>query len=160
MGRPQATIFSAAVAAALLLTAVPSRAESVVTDLTPKMEQAGVNVEGLRAVEVGGIVVLRGKAADRASAERAGLIAQNLGYARVANLIQVIEPPDDAAIQRTAERKLAQHRSLDGCKFHVESQGGVLRVAGRVQHELQKDVAMRALRNIEGVRTLEADLQN
>jgi osmotically-inducible protein OsmY len=116
------------------------------------MQQAGLNVQGLRALEVGGIVVLRGKAVDRATAERAGLLAQGLGYARVANLIQVIEPPDDAAIERTAERKL-------GCTFHVDSQGGVLRVAGRVQHELQKDVAVSALRNIEGVRTLQTNLQ-
>jgi osmotically-inducible protein OsmY len=123
------------------------------------MQQAGLNVQGLRALEVGGIVVLRGKAVDRATAERAGLLAQGLGYARVANLIQVIEPPDDAAIERTAERKLAQQRSLDGCTFHVDSQGGVLRVAGRVQHELQKDVAVSALRNIEGVRTLQTNLQ-
>ena len=112
----------------------------------------------MQVSEVGGIVVIRGRTLDRAKAESAGRIAQSLGYARVANLVQITEPADDAAIQRRAERELAIHRSLDGCSFRVESQQGVVRIAGRVHSELQKDVAVQLLRNVDGVREVHSSL--
>jgi osmotically-inducible protein OsmY len=148
----------AATFAALCLVAVPSFADNTTTvDVTSQIQPA-VNVDGLSAVEIGGIVVLRGRTTDPSVAARAGVLAKNLGYARVANLIQVTTPPDDAAIERTAERQLAIHRALDGCQFHVDSTGGVVTVAGKVSHELQKDVAMGVLRQIDGVRSVRADL--
>ena len=50
------------------------------------------------------------------------------------------------------------HRSLDGCQFRVTSDQGIVRVAGLVKHELQKDVAAQVLRNIDGIRSVELDL--
>jgi osmotically-inducible protein OsmY len=102
--------------------------------------------------------VLRGRTTDPSLAERAGVLALSLGYARVANLIRVVAPPDDAAIQRVAERQLAMHRALDGCKFRVDSTAGVVTVGGKVNQELQKDVAIGLLRQIDGVRSVRSDL--
>jgi osmotically-inducible protein OsmY len=151
---------SAAIVAALLLITTSAGADSAsVVDLTSQFQGSGLNVDGLRAVEVGGIVVLRGRTTDAATAQRAGLLAQNLGYTRVANLIQVVSPPDDARIERVAERQLAMWRALDGCSFRVDSNGGVLTVGGKVSQELQKDIAVDVLRNIDGVRAVKADFR-
>src|SRR4029077_1139607 len=136
------THFAATLIATLVLTLIPaaSRAADVETiDLTPKFQSAGLKVGGLRAVEVGGIVVLRGRVESAATAAEAGALAQSLGYQRVANLIQVVEPPDDTAIARLAERHLGLLRELDGCQFRVDSDHGVVHLAGKVQYELQKD---------------------
>lgn len=153
-------VVSSAIVAALLLVSIPTHADSSATvDLTPQLQKAGVEVDGLSAVEVGGIVVLRGRTVDPAAAERASLATQNLGYPRVANLIRVVTAPNDAVIERTAERRLAMQRSLDGCSLRVDSNAGVLTVAGKVQSELQKDLAVNVLRSINGVRTVKFDLQ-
>jgi osmotically-inducible protein OsmY len=145
---------------ALTLTSAASRAANVETvDLTPKFQSAGLKVDGLRAVEVGGIVVLRGRAESAATAAEAGALAQSLGYQRVANLIQVVEPPNDAAIERLAERHLGLLRALDGCQFRVDSEHGVVHLAGKVQYELQKDLAVEVVRQIEGVREVVAELK-
>jgi osmotically-inducible protein OsmY len=159
--KPKTSTIGAAIVAALFLSIAPpvDAATATVYDLTPQVQSAGLDIEGLRAQEVGGIVVLTGRTADRTAAERAGLILRDLGYARVANLIRITAEPDDAAIARTAERQLGRHRALDGCKFRIDSKKGVLRVEGRVRYEMQKDVAMDVLRNISGVRTVETDLQ-
>jgi osmotically-inducible protein OsmY len=152
------TLLGAATLAALSLIPIPTHADSnAVVDLTSQLQSA-VNIDGLSAIEVGGIVVLRGRTTDAALAERAGVAAQNLGYGRVANLIRVVAPPDDAAIERTAERQLAMHRSLDGCKFHVGSSAGVVTVGGKVNQQLQKDVAINVLQRIDGVKSVRSDL--
>lgn len=129
------------------------------TNLTPRFQRTGLAIDQLQAFEIGGVVVIRGRTTDRAVAEEAGRVAQSLGYARVANLVQVVPPPDDATIRRLAERELSTHRSLDGCSFHVDSQNGIVRVAGSVEHELQKDYAIELLRNIYGVRAVQSDLK-
>ena len=152
------SLIGAATLAALSFIAIPIYADSNATiDVTSQL-QKDVKIEGLSAVEIGGIVVLRGTTTDAAAAQRAGTLAQNLGYARVANLIRVVLPPDDAAIERTAERQLSIHRALDGCHLRVDSTGGVITVAGKVDHELQKDVAVNLLRQIDGVRSVRAEL--
>jgi hyperosmotically inducible protein len=118
-----------------------------------------VAVEGFRAVEVGGIVVLRGRAANEGSAQQAASIVQSLGYARVANLIQIANVPDDARITRAAERELAVHRGLDGTQIAVDSSNGVVRLSGKVSSELQKDMAATLVRSIDGVRAVQIALQ-
>lgn len=153
------TLSVAAFAAMLILAPLTASAEQPASvDLTAKFVQAGIDISRLEVTEVGGIVVIRGRAVDRAAAETAGAYARSLGYARVANLVQVIEPPDDAKIQRVAERELTIHRSLDGCRFHVETAKGVVTVGGIVRHELQKDVALALLRNIDGVQGVRSSL--
>jgi osmotically-inducible protein OsmY len=151
----------AALAMAMLLIAPAALAATTqpqTTDLTKVFIDRGVAVDGLQVTEVGGIVVMRGRVALREQAEQAGKIATELGYGRVANLIQVIEPIDDVRIERTAERELTIHRSLDGCRFSVDSKKGVISINGKVTHELQKDVAISLLRNIDGVREVRSTL--
>jgi osmotically-inducible protein OsmY len=134
---------------------VASAASPEALDLTPKFRSAGVSsVERLQVYEIAGIVLIRGRVADKAQAEEVGRIAQTLGYERVANLIQIVEHRDEE-ITRRAEVELTVNRSLDGCKFQVTSQQGNVRVAGQVKHELQKDVAAQVLRNIDGIRSVE-----
>ena len=128
------------------------------TDLTSQFVQSGIPIRGLRVVEVGGIVVLRGETEDPANSLAASQYAQSLGHSRVANLIRIVDVPDDAKIERVAERELAT-RTLDGCSFHVDSNRGVVTVDGKVRYELQKDIAMSILRGIDGVREIRASLQ-
>ncbi len=154
------TIRSAAVLAALFVfTSYAAAVEPQANDVTANFITAGAQVPDLLAVEVGGIVVLRGNAASPAEAERAGQIARELGYARVANLVRVAQPADDAVIQRAAERELSRHRGLDGSSIRVKSVRGVVNLAGRVSQELQKDMAITLVRNIDGVRGVTSSLQ-
>ncbi|HEV7573332.1 MAG TPA: BON domain-containing protein [Thermoanaerobaculia bacterium] len=151
---------AAAIVIACTLSAIPAFAiQPSVHDVTPQLMTAGVTVEGLRAVEVGGIVVLRGRTGDRAAAEQAGTAAQSLGYSRVANLIQVFQAPDDARIERAVERELSVHRGLDGTRIAVDSTNGVVRLTGKVYSELQKDMAVNVVKTVDGVRSVEASLQ-
>ena len=154
-------IRSAILMAALLISTIAAAASSAppANDITDKFVAAGVQVPDLHAVEVGGIVVLRGTAASPAEAENAAKVARDLGYARVANLVRVLEPADDANIQRMAERELSRHRGLDGSNIRVTSVHGVVSLAGRVSHELQKDMAVTLVRNIDGVRGVTSSLQ-
>ena len=153
------TITKAVAIAAILMVVTPATlaAAPQTTDLTNTFRGAGAAIDRLQVVEIAGIVIIRGRAADKAQAEAVGLHAQNLGYTRVANLIQ-ITTHDDASIARAAERELSVHRALDGCQFSVTSDRGVVYVAGRVRHELQKDVAAAVLRSVNGVRSVEMSL--
>jgi len=156
---------SAAVLAALLTLPLPALAleksttQAAASDMTARFADGGFRIDGLRAIEVGGILVLRGKTTDPAEAARVAEYAKGLGYERVANAVSVVDPPDDQAIERSAERALASHRTLDGCTFHVDSQQGVVHIAGRVQYELQKDIAADLVRNVDGVREVKMEMQ-
>jgi osmotically-inducible protein OsmY len=146
--------------AVVVLATLSLRADSSkVNDITASLVKAGASVQDLKALEVGGIVVLRGRTDDRAAAEQVAILAHGLGYARVANLIQVLIPADDAAIERLAERQLGMSRSLDGCQIHVDSDNGVVRLNGTVQSELQKDVAIQLVRSIYGVKSVQFGLR-
>ena len=129
------------------------------TDVSTRFVLPGSQIDRFRAIEVGGVVVLRGRTSDREAALSAGRIAQALGFLRVANLIEVIEAPDDIRIQRVAERELATDRSLQGCRFTVASHAGYVQLRGSVYSELQKEMAVALLQNIDGVRGVTSDLR-
>jgi osmotically-inducible protein OsmY len=156
---------SAAILAALLTLPLPalalekSSAQGNASDITARFADGGFHIDGLKAIEVGGIVVLRGKTTEPAEAARVAEYAKGLGYERVANVVSVIDPPDDEAIERRAERAIASHRTLDGCNIRVDSQQGVVHLAGRVQYELQKDIAADLVRNLDGVLAVKMELQ-
>jgi len=155
------TILKAVTIAAIVVALTPAlyaAAAPQTTDLTNTFRGAVAAIDNLQVVEISGIIIIRGRAADKAQAEALGLYAQSLGYNRVANLVQ-IATHDDARIARLAERELSVHRALDGCQFRVSSDQGVVHVAGRVRHELQKDVAAQVLRSINGVRSVEMVLE-
>ncbi|MBV8518179.1 MAG: BON domain-containing protein [Acidobacteria bacterium] len=157
-------IVRAAAAAAFLLTlssvalAAEPTAPATTIDLTDSFRDSAT-VDGLQVYQLAGILIIRGRTTDPAQAALLADRAQQLGYARVANLVQTVHESDDSALTRAAERELAIHRALDGCQFTVHSEKGVVTIAGRVRHELQKDVAVQVLRGIDGVRAIETDLQ-
>lgn len=149
---------SVAIAAILILMAPAALAAQPQTnDITEQFRATGADVDRLQVYEVGGIVIIRGRTTDKAQAEIVGRHATTLGYTRIANLIQIAEN-HDAEITRAAERELTMNRSLDGCRFTVSADRGVVRVAGQVRHELQKDVAVQVLRSIDGVKSVEVNL--
>lgn len=148
----------AILAIVIALSPVASAASPEAVDLTATFRGAGASIDRLQVYQIAGIVILRGRVADQAAAAEVGRLAKQLGYERVANLIQIVENRDEE-ITRAAEVELSVHRSLDGCRFRVSSEQGVVRVAGQVKHELQKDVAIQVLRNLDGVRSVEVDLK-
>lgn len=154
------TIHKAVAIAVILIgiSPVATAATPEVKDLTNSFRNSGVTVDRLQVYELAGVVILRGRTPDRATADALGKYASSLGYTRVANLIQIVEH-DDVKIARAAERELTIHRSLDGCRFRVSSDQGVVHVVGTVTHELQKDVAAQVLRSINGVRSVEMNLE-
>lgn len=154
-------IFSVAFSAALLAVAVPPlRADDMtVIDVTHELQNAGLNITNLTALEVGGVVVLRGQTDDASQAQRAGAMLQSFGYSRVANLIEVITAPDDAAIARLAERRLSMAAALDGCKLRVDSKKGVVTLAGRIHSDLQRQLAVDLIRDMDGVSAVKDNLQ-
>lgn len=153
------TILRAVAIAAILFAIQPVFGAETpqATNLTQTFRGAGAAVDRLEVYEISGIVIIRGRAADKDQAAILSQYATSLGYNRVANLVQIVKN-NDAQIARAAERELSVHRALDGCKFRVRSEGGVVHVAGSVRHELQKDVAAQVLRSINGVQSVEMDL--
>ena len=125
--------------------------------ITAALRRANVPLDGLTVHNVDGIIVLGGKA-DAATAGRAVAALNSLGFARVANLVKA-DTFDDEGLRRAAERQLAQTRSLDGCTLKVSCSGGVIRVSGTVQNELQQDVARNALRGVAGARDVQIELK-
>src|SRR5437764_15126980 len=100
------TIRSALFIAALLVStlAVAASSAPAANDITAKFIAAGIQVPDLQAVEVSGIVILRGTAASPVEAENAGEVAPDLRYTRVANLVRLIAPGAVGTIRRLAER--------------------------------------------------------
>lgn len=159
MTTTKSTLLGAAIIAALMCFPSTSKANEIPSvDITPQLQRSGLDIDNLRGIEVGGIVILRGRALDADSAARAGAYVSQLGYTRIANLIQIAQPPDDGAIRRDVERKLSLQRSLEGSDIRVVSQKGVVTIAGKVSSELQRDVAVDIARNVNGVRAVKTDL--
>jgi osmotically-inducible protein OsmY len=125
------------------------------SDLFNAVRSAGLPVTNLLVKTVGDITVLRGEAQDTAAITRAGEIAKQFGAQRVANLITVPTVPDDNAIRIDAERQLAHSRALDGCKFAVSCEKGVLKVNATVQSDLQADAARTLLNTVKGAQRVE-----
>ena len=143
-----------------LFQASRGTAQTNAVNLTSKFMKGGVRIDHLLVYSLSGIVVLRGSTSDRARSLEASRFARRLGFKRIANLIQITAPPDDAAIIRSAERYLSIERSLDGCRFHIECRQGVVHLTGRIQQDMQRDIAVRTVRKIEGVKEVQATFSN
>jgi osmotically-inducible protein OsmY len=141
----------------IALTPAVLAATPQTNDITEQFLTAGATVDRLQVYEVSGIVIIRGRVADKSQAELLGQHASSLGYTRIANLTQIVEN-DDAKLTRAAERELSFNRSLDGCRFTVSAEKGIVRVAGQVRYELQKDVASQIVRGIDGVKSVQLAL--
>jgi len=150
MTRKAINLVALALAIALIVPAAYA-VQPEAKDLTKLFRDGGVNVEQLQVVEIGGIVVIRGRTSNMDHAAEAGRFAESLGYTRVANLVQLKVAADDATIQRKAERELSIHRGLDGTNINVSSNDGIVSLGGNLS-ELQRDMAVQLIRNIDGVR--------
>ena len=157
--RPILSYLSHAGAAALLSVVLAAPAIAAEPGAADQFRAAHLPITSLQVKAVGGILVIRGNTTEASAVESANQLASSLGYSRVANLVRIIDSPDDAVLQRSAERQLGGTRSLDGCALSVAANHGILRLDGTVHYELQKDVATRILRNIDGVRGVEASLR-
>ena len=125
----------------------------------PLGDPSAIAIEGLKVVQISDIVLIRGKTNDARKAERASHIATRLGYQRVANLIVIRDDAtDDAAIEYTGQRQLELEPQLEGCRFRVDSNLGVIRLTGSVQRGLQSDLAVAILTRIDGVKAVHPDL--
>lgn len=152
----QASTSSPLTASALADTA----SVQAIGDVTSAIKGSGLDIQRLNVRMVDGIVILHGRVSDPSAIERAGATAKALGYARVANMIQLVPASNDDAIERAAERQIARTRSLDGCHLAVSSQQGILTISGTVRSELQKDAARGALASIEGVREIRSEIRS
>ena len=148
---------STVLAALLLASAAPVSAAAL--PVNQLLIDAGITVSKLQVTEAEGIVIIRGRVSDRHSIERAKSVLIANGYPRVANLLQLATHTHDADLQRAVERALATSRSLEGCRFNVRTEGGVVRLTGSIQHELQKEVASALVRNVDGVRQVVNELR-
>ena len=134
-------------------------AQTDAVDVTAAFIKGGAVIEDLKVVQISDVVLIRGKTNDRNKALRAGHIATALGYQRVANLIVIRDDAtDDAAIVYTGQRQLELERELDGCRFRVESNLGVIRLTGSVRRDLQSDLAVAILARIDGVKAVHPEL--
>jgi len=134
------------------LVSLPTTPAPSLDALDARLTRDSVTIERWAPQYVDGILILRGRVADQATAARIGEAARQEGFGRVANLLQLIKLPDDNAIERDAERRLSGSRALEGCRFNLDAKNGILTVNGEVERELQKDAARQILRGVEGVR--------
>jgi osmotically-inducible protein OsmY len=141
---------SSAQAAAAAAAAVRAASDPRVAAL----EAGGIDTSRLQLIDVEGIVIVRGKVPNRASIEQTTQILRGLGCTRVGNVLQVSARPADEEIRRAVERALTQSPSLDGCRFKVASNNGVVTVGGTVRDEMQKEVATDIVENVDGVRSV------
>jgi osmotically-inducible protein OsmY len=134
-------------------------AQTDAVDVTAEFIRSGAVIEDLAVVQISDVVLIRGKTNDKKKAVAASRIAMTLGYQRVANLIVIRDDAtDDAAIEYTGRRQLELERELEGCRFRVDSDRGVIRLTGSVHNDLQSDLAVAILARIDGVKAVHPDL--
>lgn len=147
-------------AAAVAFGGAPLAKAEVTPETYGALVTAGVDTRDVKLIEVEGILIVRGRVPNRASIDQASSTLRSLGFARVANLLKVSGRPDDEQIRRNVERALVNSPSLDGCKFRINTQSGVVKLDGTVRDELQKDVATDIAREVEGVTEVVNALQD
>ena len=145
----------------IIVALVPlgAAAQTDAVDITAAFIRGGAVIEGLKVFQISDVVLILGRTNDAKKAERAGRIATTLGYQRVANLVVIRDDAtDDAAIVYTGQRQLELERELEGCRFRVESNRGVIRLTGSVRSNLQSDLAIAILGRIDGVKSVHPEL--
>jgi osmotically-inducible protein OsmY len=140
--------------AAMIAPATPAADPAAIA---ASLQRSEPGVKGIDVKVVSGIVIVRGECSDAASAARVTAAVQNLGYSRVANLIQVTPLVNDEDIRRAAERQIAQNRSLAGGRFAISCDQGVLKVSATVQSDAQEEVTRSVLKSVSGVREVRAE---
>ena len=133
--------------AVLVLFAATEAAAGDTEALRARLQSDG---QAVTAVEVGGVLVLRGEVGTGKAAADAEVTARSLGFQRIANLIR-IERSDDEALTRRVERELSLSRLFDDCRLRVQVAGGIVHLSARVGREDQKQTAVEMIRAVDGV---------
>ena len=152
--------YAVALALPAFLMFVPFAAfgQADAVDLTAAFVDGGITIERLLVVQIGGVLLLRGRTGDADMAAEAGRFAVSRGYRRVANLIEIVPGLGGDAVESEARRELEMARALDGCRFQIDSVGGIVRLRGNVTREVQKDFAVDLVRRIDGVKEVHSEL--
>jgi osmotically-inducible protein OsmY len=151
---------SAALAAVLTVgVATVSFAQADSASPESLLASCGIDTSRVHVATSDGITIIRGNVPDRQSIEQTNDILEAAGYRRIANLLTVATRPDDETLRRTVERELLRTRSLDGCRFRVSMQGGVVLLQGTVRRDLQKELAVVLARSVDGVRQVVSTLR-
>jgi osmotically-inducible protein OsmY len=127
--------------------------------LLTALQDAKLPIDGLQVRSAEGIVIVRGRTTDESAREQATNVLRQIGVNRVANMIKIDAQLPDDEIARTAERRLVASPDLNGCRFAVRCERGILRVSGSIVADHQRDLAARAVQNINGVREVHTDLK-
>lgn len=144
--------------AIILFVPVTAFGQTDAVDLTSIFVDGGVTIDRLRVYQIGDIVLIRGRTDDPAMAAEAGRFAVLRGYRRVANLIEIVPGIGDVEIERLARYRLEMARELAGCRFQIDSKGGILHLRGQVAREMQKNFAVHLVGRIDGVREVQSAL--
>lgn len=151
---------AALVTAALGFTFPTAANAEILPSLYSTLATQGIDTTRIQIVEVEGIVIVRGRVADRSEIARTSSVLQQQGFVRVANLLQVSRQPDDERIRLLVERALTDSPALDGCKFRVSTSKGVVTIGGTVREELQKEFVTDITENVDGVKSVVNVLQD
>jgi len=134
------------------------------------------NTEGLdiKVTSENGVVTLTGSAQSAAAKELAGRLAGNTeGVREVHNQLSVSADETSAAkaqnvvtdagaaisdawITSKVKSSLLYNRNIDGLNISVATKGGQVTLAGSVQSEAEKQLAIETARNVRGVRAVDA----
>jgi osmotically-inducible protein OsmY len=106
-----------------------------------------------------GKVTLRGMVGSYAERMAAQRLAEAVpGVAQVVNRLLVAIPDHrirvDAEVLRAARDRIDWDAELPGADIQVSVAGGVVTLAGRVEHQYQRDVAERVIEHLAGVRAI------
>ena len=144
--------FAALATAIFLATVLPVGANAAEPAELAANALADLPVYDLRLIPIEGILIVRGKVRDAETFLIVERRLNEIGFDRIANLMRIVPLPNDAIIERAAERRLSIARGLTGAKLRVRADQGVVTIDGTVENDAQKNAAADLVRNIEGVR--------
>src|ERR1051326_5830565 len=143
------------VLAALLFVPLAAHGQVDAVDLTAVFVDGGVKIDRLLVYEIGGVVLLRGRTGNPLMAAQAGARAA-CGGVRYSENAGGVRP--DKALVKSARHELDMARELDGCRFQIDSAGGIVRLRGHVVREAQGDYAVYLIAKIDGVKQVHSEL--
>ncbi|WP_245318783.1 BON domain-containing protein [Hymenobacter elongatus] len=147
------------------LVVPPAPAEHVAdADITAAVEMLLATKKGLTAHLIavqthGGIVQLTGFTDSLLARQRAEEIAQAVRGVRGLHSTLAVRPLEvgDAEVQRDVEGALADDPATNDYRVHTTVAGGVVTVAGMVQSWAEKQLVLRVIKGVRGVRAFVAD---
>ena len=119
----------------------------------------GLNAHGIIVQARGGIVTLAGFTDNLLSQQRAEEIALAVRGVRALHSTLAVQTDEigDAELQRDVAGALADDPATDDYQVHCTVAGGVVTLAGLVQSWAEKQLVLRVVRGVRGVRALAAD---